>query len=62
MLFDGGETIMVYLKKAKDKYWYMYKSVRKGNRVTKVYLGRPNIFQFIYYKYIKNNQRRKLLK
>ena len=44
---------MVYLKKAKNKYWYMYKSVRKGNKITKIYLGKPNIFQFMYYKYLK---------
>lgn len=47
---------MVYLKKAKGKYWYLYKSVREGNKITKIYIGKPNIFQFIYYKYIKGRK------
>lgn len=48
---------MVYMKKAKDKYWYLYKSIRKGNKVTKIYIGKPNIFQFIYYRYIKGGKK-----
>ena len=53
----GMEMQMVYLKKAKNKYWYMYKSVRKGNKITKIYLGKPNIFQFMYYKYLKGKKK-----
>jgi hypothetical protein len=43
---------MVYLKKVKG-HWYLYHSIRIGDKITKKYIGRANFFQYIYYKHIR---------